>query len=320
MPFMNVVSSLPFINVLSLLPFIDILSSMPFIDVVSSLPIINVLVFKPIFLLQVIEIEDSHCIMLPPNATSLIQPLDQGIIAMAKSRYRKWYLTWLLAQDNLANGIVDADEQAPSDSDEERDNEVVPLRQANTPVHHIKASVRRGIRKLSRVWRDIEPIHIWNCWRKAEIVPREWYSLYDAPADALMEREYNELGALIGRVHHNPQRRMNAIEYVHDVCGENEREAVNEEEDRSPTVSQASSSRSRNVPAQVTSTQLASPSIGSTACDLANASTPLSLGGRGYDSQESRTFFPAEDSSEWDDIQCGQDLLFTDLVDLDLNV
>ena len=62
-------------------------------------------------------------ILLPPNATALVQPLDQGIIAMVKARYRRWYLHWILQQDNRANGDEDED---PSDEDEAGDNEVVP--------------------------------------------------------------------------------------------------------------------------------------------------------------------------------------------------
>ena len=129
-----------------------------------------------------------------PNATSLIQPLDQGIIAMVKGRYRKWYLRWMLAQDNLPNGIVDVEQQAASDTDEEQDNEVVPVRASNQPVHHIKTSLRRGIRKLARVWRSLEPVHIWYCWRKADIMPAAWHSLYQQPVEPILEREYQELG------------------------------------------------------------------------------------------------------------------------------
>ena len=43
-----------------------------------------------------IEVHNLTCIMLPPNATSLIQPLDQGIIAMVKARYRAWFLRWMI--------------------------------------------------------------------------------------------------------------------------------------------------------------------------------------------------------------------------------
>ena len=118
----------------------------------------------------VIQIENCYSIMLPPNATSLIQPLDQGVIAMVKARYRKWYLRWMLAQDNLANRIVDAEQQAASDTYEEQDTGRLPVRPPYGHINQIKPSVSGGIRKLARVWQNVEPVHIFNCWRKAEIM------------------------------------------------------------------------------------------------------------------------------------------------------
>ena len=97
--------------------------------------------------------------------------LDQGIIAMVKARYRKWYLRWTLQQDNAANGIVRSDQQAPSDDDEAHDDEVVPMRDADAPLHTLKPSVRRGIRKLAKIWSEVEPVHIFNCSRKSDILP-----------------------------------------------------------------------------------------------------------------------------------------------------
>ena len=269
--------------------------------------------------MQVIQIENCYCIMLPPNATSLIQPLDQGIIAMVKSRYRKWYLRWMLQRDNIANGIIDAEQQAASDTDEEQDTEIVPIGEPNAPVHHIRPKLRRGIRKLARVWANLEPVHIWNCWRKAEIMPPEWHSLYAGPPEPLLEREYEELGLLIPQVHRDPVMRMNAVEYVHDVCGENEREAVNSEEDRSPPASRDSPlSPPRGMRTESSS---ASPGSCSSQPRFSPASAAASQNAMADELQESRVYLVHDESPPWDDIQCGQahDLTFEDLVDLDLN-
>ena len=168
-------------------------------------------------------------------------------------------LSWMLQQDNQTNGILDEQQQAPSDTDEAEDTEVVPLRPAGAQVHHIRPSLRRGIRKLSRVWAHQEPVHIWNCWRKAEIMPREWHSLYQTPLEPMLQREDDELAPLIERVHLNPVLRMNAVEFVHDVCGENEREAVNEEEDRIPTASRGSPQSPRSRRRLDPSSSVASP-------------------------------------------------------------
>ena len=87
---------------------------------------------------HVIQIVECYYIMLLVNAKSLTQPPDRGIIAMVKSRYRKWYLRYTLRRENLANGIIDKAQQAASDTDEEEDDEHVPVHAAGSPVHHIR--------------------------------------------------------------------------------------------------------------------------------------------------------------------------------------
>ena len=77
------------------------------------------------------------------------------------------------------------------------------------------------------------------------------------------EGQYEELGPLIQQVHRNLQMRMNVHEYVHDVCVENEKEAVNSEEDRSPSTSSKSHKSLRGQPRGTT--LIASPSHASIA-------------------------------------------------------
>ena len=55
--------------------------------------------------------------------------------------------------------------------------------------------------------------------------------MYDAPATGMLQQEYDDL---ISLVHPDSQNRMNALEYVHDVVGQNERKAVLPEEDITP--------------------------------------------------------------------------------------
>ena len=142
-----------------------------------------------LLLTQVIQIDNVYCIMLPPNATSLIQPLDQGIIAMVKVRYRKWYLRWTLRQDNAANGIDNAEQQALSDDDEARDDEVVPVGDADVPLHTLKPSIRRRICKLAKIWKEVEPVHIFNLLAEERDTASSWRNLYAVPAAALLQRE-----------------------------------------------------------------------------------------------------------------------------------
>ena len=50
-----------------------------------------------------------------------------------------------------------------------------------------------------------------------------------------LEAEYEELGQQIPRVHPEKEGRMNAMEYVHDVMGENERQALCSDEPSPPS-------------------------------------------------------------------------------------
>ena len=59
-------------------------------------------------------------------------------------------------------------------------------------------------------------------------------NLYDVPVIAMLQQEFDELGALIPFVHPDVAGRMNALECVHDIMGEIEREHVLSEEDITP--------------------------------------------------------------------------------------
>ena len=162
--------------------------------------------------------------MLPPNATLVIQPLYQGIIAMVKARYRKWYLNWLLKMDHRATMrhnmnfmLLDMDSD-PDDS--------APVLDPESPLQHLKPSVCRRIRHISEIWQSVESQHIQNCWRKAGIVPEEWTPTL-AQHHSTLDQLYEQLQPLIARIEPAARERLSQEEYVNAVPGENEREPVN---------------------------------------------------------------------------------------------
>ena len=184
--------------------------------------------------IQVIQVDNLFCIMLPPNATALIQPLDQGIIAMVKARYRRWFLRWLIDLDHRATARPQMNRPPPEEDSDPED--APPEMTEDTPLHRIKPTYRRGIRHIAKIWSDVQPVHIMNCWRRAGIVPAAWTPT--TPADeTLLEAEYIQLQPLIEQVHPSRRNRLNAVEFVHDVPGEMERENVNSDEENSDETS-----------------------------------------------------------------------------------
>ena len=171
--------------------------------------------------INVVQIDNLWCIMLPPNASALIQPLDQGIIALVKARYRAWFLRWLIDLDHRVTARRNLN-RAPPEDVSDPDDVVVEVND-ETPLHRIKPSYRRGIRHLAAIWSVVQPRYITNCWRRDGIVPEAWTA---APGveEGVLEQEF------IDQVHPSRNNRLNASEFVHDVPGEMEREPVNSDE------------------------------------------------------------------------------------------
>ena len=83
-------------------------------------------------------------IYIPPNCTSHVQPLDQGIMYSVKARYRKWYLRWLLTQT--------------SEDAEKLSN-----------IARLKPDLREGIVCVAEIWDSIPDSIIRSSWARANV-------------------------------------------------------------------------------------------------------------------------------------------------------
>ena len=107
-----------------------------------------------------LELSNMTLVFLPPNVTSVVQPLDQGIIASFKIQYKKKLLRWVLSQYDDAT-LKDL-------------RKVVP-------------NIKQAIMWSYEVWSELDAQIIKNYWRMSCILPTTWnvdYALVD-------EREKN---------------------------------------------------------------------------------------------------------------------------------
>ena len=97
-------------------------------------------------------------IMLPPNCTSLIQPLDQGIISVVKRAYRKEVLTNLIAA--IENNIPLLQQQG---------------RRRTPGTAGLKFALDPHIGDVCRIvqgcWQSLQRAVIVNCWLKTRLLP-----------------------------------------------------------------------------------------------------------------------------------------------------
>jgi hypothetical protein len=94
-----------------------------------------------------LELSNITLVFLPPNVTSIVQPLDQGIIASFKNQYKKKLLWWVLSQHD--------------DGTLKDFRKVVP-------------NIKQAIMWSYEVWSELDAQIVRNCSRMACILPTTW--------------------------------------------------------------------------------------------------------------------------------------------------
>ncbi len=100
-----------------------------------------------------VELTNIRVLMLPPNTTSCLQPMDAGIIASFKTHYRRRQLDYAI-------GIVDAMGDDESGATVKRKN-------------LYSVDILQAMTWSMEAWNDVTAVTIQNCWNHTGIVPSE---------------------------------------------------------------------------------------------------------------------------------------------------
>ena len=122
------------------------------------------------------ELSNMTLVFLPPNVTSIVQPLDQGIIASFKIQYKKKLLQWVLSQYDDAT-LKDLRKEVPN--------------------------IGHAIMWSYEVWSELDAQIVRNCWRMTHILYASWnvdFALVGEREKNRMQEESNEFGALISNL------------------------------------------------------------------------------------------------------------------------
>ena len=115
-------------------------------------------------------------LFLPPNTTSHLQPLDNGIIAAVKKRYKTKQILYIIKQ--LENNVL-----APE-----------------------KISLLQAIKMFKQSWDEITDNTIMNCWFHSKLIDRETQEITQGNSDQI------DLQDLIDKL--NLDNPMNASEFI----------------------------------------------------------------------------------------------------------
>nr|XP_014349780.1 PREDICTED: tigger transposable element-derived protein 4-like [Latimeria chalumnae] len=105
-------------------------------------------------------------VFLPPNMTSKLQPMDQGIIKNLKQNYRKCVIL----------GVLPSLEEGQS----------------------ITISLLDCVKNIDKAWKDVTPMTIAHCFRKAGFTKENIDLHFMAEEDTEVEEEETEMEEVIG--------------------------------------------------------------------------------------------------------------------------
>jgi hypothetical protein len=123
-----------------------------------------------------LELSSMTLVFLPPNVTSIVQPLDSGIITIFKIQYKKKLLLWVLSQ---YDGVTLND------------------------IRKVVPNIKHAIMWSYEVWSELDAQIVKNCWRMVHILPATWnvdFALVDEREKNRMQEESDELGALLSKL------------------------------------------------------------------------------------------------------------------------
>ena len=123
-----------------------------------------------------LELTNIKVLFLPPNTTSHLQPLDNGIIAAVKKRYKTKQILYIIKQ--LENNVL-----APE-----------------------KISLLQAIKMFKQSWDEITDNTIMNCWFHSKLIDRETQEITQGNSDQI------DLQDLIDKL--NLDNPMNASEFI----------------------------------------------------------------------------------------------------------
>ncbi|KAK3884886.1 hypothetical protein Pcinc_010860 [Petrolisthes cinctipes] len=90
------------------------------------------------------------CLFLPPNTTSILQPMDQGIIAATKCLYRRKFLGEVMV-------VLEDDDEVTAEED---------TRGARTLENMKKYTLKSAIFNWATAWKDVKTSTLENGWKR----------------------------------------------------------------------------------------------------------------------------------------------------------